>query len=97
MTLAATPAYDTIGFSSVSTRQADSRIVDTLVTLLGLPPGSAAADIGAGTGNCTRALAERSFRTEAVEPSAVTRGQAVNHPRVCWHEGAAERLPLADH
>ena len=93
---AAAPAYDTVGLSCVSTRQTDPCIADVLVTLLRLPPDSVIADIGAGTGNYTRALAERSFRIEAVEPSAVTRGQAVNHPCVRWHAGVAKRLPLAD-
>ena len=96
MTLAGSPAYDTIGRSYVSTRRADARIVDALVSLLGLPPGSKIADVGAGTGNYTRALADRGFSMEAVEPSAVMRGQAANHPRVRWHEGVAELIPLPD-
>ncbi len=90
------PAYDTIGLSYTKTRRADPRITDALVNLLALPPGSAIADIGAGTGNYACALAERGFEVQAVEPSPVMRGQAKSHPRVQWHEGIAERLPLPD-
>lgn len=91
-----TPAYDAIGRSYTKTRQADMRIVDALVSLLALPPGSRIADIGAGTGNYAQALADRGYFVDAVEPSAVMRGQAASHPRVRWHNGVAEHLPLAD-
>ena len=96
MSVTVTPAYDTIGLSYTKTRQADPRITDALVDLLDLPPNSVIADIGAGTGNYTCALAERGFQVQAVEPSAVMRGQAKTHPRVQWHEGVAEQLPLPD-
>ena len=38
---------------------ADPKIVDAIVELLGVPPGSAIADVGAGTGNYSCALARR--------------------------------------
>ncbi len=90
------PVYDTIGYSYTKTRQADARIVDALVSLLALPPGSRIADIGAGTGNYTHALADRGYFVDAVEPSAVMRGQAASHDRIRWHKGVAEHLPLTD-
>ncbi len=91
-----TPIYDTIGQSYISTRRPDPRIVDALVSQLALPKGSILADIGAGTGNYTNALADRGFRIHAVEPSAIMREQATAHPNVTWHEGTAEDLPLSD-
>ncbi len=96
MPVAAVPTYDTIGLSYTKTRQADPRIVDALVSFLALPPGCRIADIGAGTGNYTYALADRGYFVDAVEPSAVMRGQAASHDRVRWHEGVAEHLPLTD-
>lgn len=90
------PIYDTIGHSYTQTRQPDPRIVDALVSRLALPHGSLIADIGAGTGSYTNALAERGFKIQAVEPSVVMREQAAAHPNVTWHEGTAEHLPLPD-
>lgn len=86
--------YDTIGRSYTKTRRPDPRIVDALVRHLALPQGSLIADVGAGTGSYTNALADRGFRIRAVEPSAVMREQATAHPNVSWHEGTAEHLPL---
>ena len=91
-----TPVYDTIGRSYTQTRRPDPRIVDALINHLELPQGSLIADIGAGTGSYTNALADRGFVVHAVEPSAIMRQQAAAHPRVTWHEGTAEHLPLPD-
>jgi ubiquinone/menaquinone biosynthesis C-methylase UbiE len=88
------PIYDSIGQSYSKFRLPDPRIVDTLVNLLQLEPGSLVADIGAGTGNYSRALAERGFSLHAVEPSSVMRLQATQHPRVQWFTGYAEDIPL---
>lgn len=88
--------YDTIGKSYTQTRRADPRIANSIVRLLGLPPASVIADIGAGTGNYTNALADRGFQLHAVEPSAVMRVQAVPHANVQWHEGTAAHIPLGD-
>jgi ubiquinone/menaquinone biosynthesis C-methylase UbiE len=90
-----TALYNTIGQTYIRSRRADPRIVNLLVSLLNLPTGSVVADIGAGTGNYTNALAERGFCMVAVEPSPVMCAQATPHPHVRWLEGTAERLPLA--
>lgn len=89
------PVYDSIGQTYTRSRRADPRIVAELRRLLDLPEGSVVADIGAGTGNYTRALAEH-FRMIAVEPSPVMRGQIKPHDEVTWLEGVAEHLPIAD-
>ena len=90
------PIYERIGKGYSKHRRADERIVDQLARLLDLSPAAAIADIGAGTGNYSRALADLGFRVEAVEPSEEMRRQALPHPGVRWHVGTAERLPLAD-
>lgn len=89
------PVYDSIGQTYTRSRRSDPRVVAELRRLLGLPEGSVVADIGAGTGNYTRALAEH-FRMIAVEPSPVMRGQVKPHHWVSWLEGVAERVPIAD-
>ena len=50
--------FNTIGETYTDTRQADERIVALLVEYLGLSHGATIADIGAGTGNYSNALAE---------------------------------------
>jgi ubiquinone/menaquinone biosynthesis C-methylase UbiE len=88
--------FDMIGESYDNTRQADKRIVVRLAELLSLDSGSEIADIGAGTGNYTVALAEAGFRVHAIEPSSAMRRHALLHDDIDWLEGAAENIPLAD-
>jgi len=88
--------YDTCGSSYNTTRAADERIVDALVGLLNLPEDAVVADIGAGSGNYSRALAARGYHIMAIEPSETMRRLAVPSPRVAWFTGSAERIPLAD-
>jgi SAM-dependent methyltransferase len=49
---------------------APESVFDDLVALAGLRPGAAIVEIGAGTGQATRALAERGLRITAVELGA---------------------------
>jgi ubiquinone/menaquinone biosynthesis C-methylase UbiE len=86
--------YDSIGQSYSKFRLPDPRIVDSLVNLLQLEQGSLVADIGAGTGNYSRAIADRGYFLYAVEPSFVMRSQASEHPQVQWFTGYAEYIPL---
>lgn len=88
--------YDAIGQSYSKSRLPDSRIVDCLLNLLALEKGSIVADIGAGTGGYSRAIADRGFLVYAVEPSQVMRSQAISHPQVQWLTGYAEAIPLPD-
>ncbi|WP_228055105.1 class I SAM-dependent methyltransferase [Gloeocapsopsis crepidinum] len=92
------PIYDAIGQFYTCSRLPDVRIVDSLVQLLALHPGSVIADIGAGTGSYSRMLAERGFNLYAVEPSAVMRCQslATPHPQVQWLNNYAEAIHLPD-
>ena len=88
--------YDRIGAGYVRHRCAEPRLVTAVADALALETPAALADIGAGTGNYSRALADLGFRLEAVEPSPVMRAQALHHPAVTWHEGVAENVPLRD-
>ncbi|BAY22031.1 putative MerR-family transcriptional regulator [Calothrix sp. NIES-2100] len=65
------PLYDSIGKQYTKTRVPDYRIVQKIIDLLDLPQGSIIADIGAGTGGYSQALANQGFSVYAVEPSSV--------------------------
>jgi len=86
--------YDVIGGSYNNNRAADKRILKNIIELLDLPAGRLIADIGAGTGNYSGALANSGFRLFAVEPSGIMRAQAVPNSNVTWISGLAEALPL---
>jgi SAM-dependent methyltransferase len=71
--------------------------VDCLLAKLGLKPGMAVADVGAGTGKLTRLLAERGLAVTAVEPvEGMRQVFAQVLPQVLLKAGTAESLPLAD-
>lgn len=88
--------YDEIGAGYVHGRCADQRLANALLNLLAVPPGSILAEIGAGTGNYSRAVADAGMNIVAVEPSIVMRGQAEEHSNVEFREGVAESIPLPD-
>lgn len=86
--------YDSIGQSYSTSRLPDPRIVEHILKLLHLKPGSAIADIGAGTGGYSNSLANYGYQLYAIEPSLVMRSQSLLHPQVQWFTGCAEDLPL---
>ncbi|MFN6477033.1 class I SAM-dependent methyltransferase [Nostoc sp. DedQUE07] len=86
--------YNSIGQQYSKTRIPDIRIVNKLIDLLNLPKGSIIADIGAGSGGYSLALANKGFIVNAVEPSVVMQKQAVEHQQIKWFTGYAENLPL---
>jgi len=88
--------YDKIGAGYIHGRCADRRLTAALLRLLALPVGSVLAEIGAGTGNYSRAVADHGMRAVAIEPSVVMREQAGEHSSVEFKEGAAENIPLPD-
>ncbi|MCC0177873.1 methyltransferase domain-containing protein [Waterburya agarophytonicola K14] len=88
--------YNAIAKGYNSTRQADSRIVDRLIELLDLPPGKKIADVGAGTGNYSKAIAQRGYEIVAIEPNQRMQAQAQPHNKVSWITSAAESIPLPD-
>lgn len=72
--------YNSIGQGYNDTPKSDPRIVETLINLLDLPPGKTLADVGAGTGNYSNAIADKGYEIIAIEPSTVMQSQAVFHP-----------------
>jgi len=86
--------YDSIGQSYSNSRLPDPRIVDSVLNLLQLKPGSTIADIGAGTGGYSTSLANCGYQLYAVEPSPVMRSQSSPHAQVQWFTGCAEDIPL---
>lgn len=72
-------------------------VVGELENALSLGPGSAVLELGAGTGQLSRALVDGGLDVIAVEPLASMRellGRAIGPERV--REGSAERIPLPD-
>jgi ubiquinone/menaquinone biosynthesis C-methylase UbiE len=75
-------------------------VFDALAASAGSPAGRWLADVGAGTGIFTHALAECGWRVAAIDPSIgmlseARRREAASGP-VSFIAGEAERLPLAD-
>jgi len=71
-------------------------LVDELVELVGIGPGDAVADLGAGTGLFTALLAARGLVVAAVEPNAAMRGKASTLPGVSWTDGSFESTGLRE-
>ncbi len=90
------PVYDQIGENYTKHRCADRRIVGKLADVLGMSSPATIADIGAGTGNYSRAIADLGFQVHAIEPSVAMRNQATPHDAVQWTAGTAENTPLPD-
>ena len=88
--------YNSIGRGYNYSRKPDKRIVETIVRLLDLPRGKTIADIGAGTGNYTNAIADLGYQIIAIEPSEVMQNQAISHQDVSWFTASAEQIPLPD-
>ena len=90
------PVYEDIGRDYNANRRADPRVVAHLLDLLGLPQGDHIADVGAGTGNYSRALVSAGYRVTAVDPSLrmLTQGNAAKG--LSRLLGAAQALPLRD-
>ena len=86
--------YNSIGKDYNDTRQPDYRIVKQLISLLDLSQGSTIADVGAGTGNYSNAIADQGYQVIAIEPSQVMQNQGKYHPQVSWVTSAAEQIPL---
>jgi ubiquinone/menaquinone biosynthesis C-methylase UbiE len=86
--------YNQIGDHYSVHRKADQRIVDTIFRLLGLAANDKLADIGAGTGNYSNAIADKGHLVYAIEPSKKMIAQARYHHNVKWVIGTAEHIPI---
>ena len=83
--------YEQIGGGYNANRRADPRVVQRLVDLLDLPSGSLIADVGAGTGNYSRALVEHGYRVLGLDPSLRMLAQGSGLERCV---AAGQALPL---
>ena len=70
-------------------------LLDALIAHVGVSPGDAVADLGAGTGLLTEQLAARGFQVTAVEPNEAMRRQAKPLAGVRWVDGTFESSGLA--
>ena len=86
--------FDKIGGTYNRTRSADKRIVSELVRLLGLQKGTTIADVGAGTGNYSIAMAKAGYKIKAIEPSTAMISHSLQDLDVEWLVGCAENIPL---
>lgn len=87
--------YDKIGTGYNDTRRADPYLLSRMVALLAPMPGERFLDVGCGTGNYTRALAERGLDFTGIDPSALMLQKARNlNSSIKWLEGKAEAMPL---
>jgi SAM-dependent methyltransferase len=72
-------------------------VIEVIVSQLALAPGAPVLELGAGTGQLSRALVDAGLSLTAVEPLASMRrllGAAIGEERV--RAGAAEQVPLPD-
>lgn len=90
------PIYNEIGINYSKYRKADNRIVEKIIDLLALPNHSVIAEVGAGTGNYSYAIAEKGYSVKAIEPSDMMIKQRKAHPDIEWVKGQAEDIPLED-
>lgn len=88
--------YNSIGKGYNHGRKPDRRIVERLIDLLDLPTESVIADIGAGTGNYSNAIAEQGYQVIAIEPSSIMQRQTIDRVGVRWLNAKAEKIPLPD-
>lgn len=87
--------FDSIGKTYNKTRVADDRIVSEIIRLAGFDGRDCiVADIGAGTGNYSLALANAGFQIRAVEPSARMLSQLEGKANIDRIAGCAENIPL---
>lgn len=86
--------FNKIGATYNKTRVADERIISELIRLLDLQKGAIIADIGAGTGNYSFALANAGYKMKAIEPSATMTSYSLQDIDIEWLIGCAENVPL---
>lgn len=71
------------------------RAISLILDGLGEPAQLTAADIGAGTGICSRLLGDRGLRVLALEPNDAMQAAAEFHPLVEFRQDTAEQTGLA--
>ncbi|QIS15300.1 class I SAM-dependent methyltransferase [Nocardia arthritidis] len=88
---------DSFGEAAAAYAKARPSYPNEAVRWLIPPKAGLVLDLGAGTGQLTRAVLAAGFDVVAVEPSAGMRAELRRaHPNVPIHAGTAERIPLPD-
>ncbi|HZT12644.1 MAG TPA: class I SAM-dependent methyltransferase [Candidatus Baltobacteraceae bacterium] len=77
-------------------REYPSKVLDVMFHGLGDPRKLVVADAGAGSGISSTFIATRGCRVIAIEPNALMRASAPEHPLVQWRDGTAEATGLPD-
>lgn len=89
------PVYNKIGVGYNVTRKADTYIAKRIRQLLDPQQGKAYLDIGCGTGNYTKELAQEGYRFWGVDPSITMLKQSeYNENLITWINGSAESFSL---
>jgi ubiquinone/menaquinone biosynthesis C-methylase UbiE len=89
--------YNEDGKNYNYTRTADPYLAHLMRTMLKSEKGSMYLDIGCGTGNYTRALADDGVQFIGVDPSIVMLQEAKNNnSKINWALGTAEDIPFKD-
>lgn len=86
--------FNKIGGTYNKTRAADERILSELIRLLDLQKGTIIADIGAGTGNYSFALANAGYKIIAIDPSPAMISHSQQDLDIECFIGCAENIPL---
>lgn len=74
-------------------RRADTRLTNTIISLLHLDRNARIADIGAGTGNYATAIKDHGYLVYAVEPSREMQMQS-NDKNMIWINSSAEDIDM---
>lgn len=78
-------------------RRADPEVTALLAAAIGLGTDGTYLDFGCGSGNYTRALAEKGGGWHGLDASEAMLGEAQNYPSgVSWQVGVAETLPYGE-
>lgn len=92
-----TEKYDNIGINYNSTRKADPYLSSRFIHLLQPKEDLLYLDIGCGTGNYTKAIAQDKYQFIGIDPSQIMLEKANTSTKenIQWIKGKAENIPLA--
>jgi len=94
---AASRFSDLVGvYAKYRFREYPSKVLDVMFHGLGDPRKLVVADAGAGSGISSSFIAKRGCRVIAIEPNALMRASATEHPLVEWRDATAEATGLND-
>ncbi len=87
--------YNKIGQGYNTTRKSDSFLTERFLHHLSPRSGGLYLDVGCGTGNYTRAFADKGLQFIGLDPSSqmLDTAKAIS-PTINWKEGSAEDIPL---